>query len=415
MLDPSGETQTCKENSPTAKHVRLIEVGGCVMIVLFCLRAPQLGSAYFGQHSLGVMDVVSAILNYMVATGVCSSLARNHELTKRPLHSRAIGTVLMVGGTLTMVVEFYGVSHVLRLIGDMYGTLRYEDHTIRWPLLLEALRDACGVVSFFCGWMVTGIGTRIRIPLAGASWGQGSADFSTEDPNQGPVVYLRPFRLGMMVVAQDGKVTGLEGLVEDLFCWHRVVTLGEPTDSIPNGLIPRYYETNDNWQQRVITLVQESSLTVIVLGDTGALRWELNHCLSTLAPKRFLAIVPLQTDQKPRDAIVLINALLPKPVEYQIDELESYFTLPFFYNVSGQVVEEEEFDIFDLVIGAMCRLLGFGGKTAREKSDARIALIRFEPNWQPELLKIHYLPYTNVEPDWTRILEPLCERLRVKK
>lgn len=96
------------------------------------------------------------------------------------------------------------------------------------------------------------------------------------------------------------------------------VTVARPGQRLPElGASPIYLDA-DEWEGRVLALLEKSRLVVIRGGSTPGLRWEVEMVLKHVDPGRLLLIAPaLRKDYRPFRE--WMNKRLPKPLPERLE------------------------------------------------------------------------------------------------
>lgn len=72
-----------------------------------------------------------------------------------------------------------------------------------------------------------------------------------------------------------------------------VITVGRPTDPLGFAGAARFYVSNENWQSAIRYLMVNTCATVIVVGTTEGLWWEIRNALESVPLERLLFCFPL--------------------------------------------------------------------------------------------------------------------------
>lgn len=73
-----------------------------------------------------------------------------------------------------------------------------------------------------------------------------------------------------------------------------VAAIGEP-ESPPILGVDNVYVSDDDWQERVLTLARGAKLVILTAGTTPGVVWETEHMLSSVPPSRLLLNIPGMT------------------------------------------------------------------------------------------------------------------------
>jgi hypothetical protein len=144
-----------------------------------------------------------------------------------------------------------------------------------------------------------------------------------------PVLYLREFRsdsdaigrrwlsvsLAFADFRKNTDASDEDHAVRVLQRIGSVIAIGRPGEGMAALGAARMYVDDAHWQQVVAGVAAEAAFTVIRLGETEGLRWELEHAVRNLPPERILIYVPRSVKAAAYDAFrALANKLLPRPL-----------------------------------------------------------------------------------------------------
>lgn len=126
-------------------------------------------------------------------------------------------------------------------------------------------------------------------------YGKRSKDLKLSDIQQNPqynpyVLYLRSFDADkeMSKVVKHTHQTEEEVLVQSLSPIGKTVAIGCPADPVPPLGGYRIYVSDDEWQGTVKQLSKDAKLTVLRLGQTQGVGWEIDHALTSIEDLRKL-------------------------------------------------------------------------------------------------------------------------------
>lgn len=129
-----------------------------------------------------------------------------------------------------------------------------------------------------------------------------SKEVLCKDP-RAPILYLRPFHidppefpsiiLPFITTPREhlkylSRGTPEENLTKLLWQLGPVIAVGRPGEKLPQLGAIRLYFNNEEWQEKVNTLMTLSQLVVIQAGYTGGIEWELSLAKARLQPYRLL-------------------------------------------------------------------------------------------------------------------------------
>lgn len=118
-----------------------------------------------------------------------------------------------------------------------------------------------------------------------------------------PVLYLRSFREDDVASQNlshafeptyhlDESNTEEDRLAAALAEIGPVIAIGEPGEELPRMGAARLYLENANWQERVKELIGRSRLTVIRVGASDNVWWEVQTAIEMIGPERLLFVLP---------------------------------------------------------------------------------------------------------------------------
>ncbi len=116
--------------------------------------------------------------------------------------------------------------------------------------------------------------------------------------HRAPVLYLRSFaddgRLALpFEQAQVHRSISEEELLAEIFtAAGPVIALGRPGEELPELGAARLYVDPTSWQGTVGDLMRTARLTLLRVGTTPGVEWELRHAMSVLDPGRLVLLLP---------------------------------------------------------------------------------------------------------------------------
>jgi hypothetical protein len=179
-----------------------------------------------------------------------------------------------------------------------------------------------------------------------------------EDP-RAPVLYLRPFAIDSVLsrpIGSDSSPTSTsqeEDLVEALCDYGPVVAIGRPGEPLPTLGAARMYVDDDHWKERVSDLLAESSLIVLVTGDSPGLIWEVAQTVELGKPSSLILFI---TNSKSTYAayVAMTSHLFPE----QLPPIDIVF---------------KRWGFIDRMLGVQIR-----------------AVVTFDDNWRPVLKPVSF-------------------------
>jgi len=169
---------------------------------------------------------------------------------------------------------------------------------------LTLTRMLVELVSFFCAaavvvWWVRFAWRRIR---------RRATEVLKEDPNYCPIVFLRSFGDENARVLSKfplwwligGRVRLEEVIAGQLTQLGPCVAIGVPGERTPKLGAMRAYFADTDWQTAIRIWTSRSLLSVVVVGDTPSVKWELEHLIWSNRVSSLLAILPPDTTPQAR-------------------------------------------------------------------------------------------------------------------
>ncbi len=128
------------------------------------------------------------------------------------------------------------------------------------------------------------------------------------------------------------------------------IAIGRPGELLPEPGAARLYVSDDEWQDKVIGLLDRALFIVIRAGATPGLQWEISQVLSLLPLTRILLITPARK----RDYKVFrdwLSQLLPKPLPEKLGDFTRLITFskdgtPILLGYHGKANEEQALEPF---------------------------------------------------------------------
>ncbi|MEM1296020.1 MAG: hypothetical protein AAGH89_11690 [Verrucomicrobiota bacterium] len=101
-----------------------------------------------------------------------------------------------------------------------------------------------------------------------------------------PILYLRSFADDKTVYLEEEQLAGVFGPAGPF------VAIGRPGERLPQLGAARLYVADEDWQDRVLELMQRAQLVVLFGGETPGLGWELRQLRLHVDPHRVVFLVP---------------------------------------------------------------------------------------------------------------------------
>lgn len=143
-----------------------------------------------------------------------------------------------------------------------------------------------------------------------------------------PVIYMRSFKddtaasaavlsgpPGWVFFFPKELATEEEILARILNDFGPVVTIGRPGEDLRQLGAARMYVSDQEWRDKVSSLIGIARLVVLRLGQTEGFWWELENALKQMNPHQLIILVPLIRDRAARETIRRrVEALFAKPL-----------------------------------------------------------------------------------------------------
>lgn len=163
---------------------------------------------------------------------------------------------------------------------------------------------ACGLVLFFLFglWVQSRLMKIIRPRVAVLErWLSKGSVVTYDDVSEPFTLLLRAFSDDVAIVHRTPK-SPLDLLTENrLETWivHAVqrigpvVAVGTPGESLPHTGAVKLYVDHEVWKERVRSLISRASATIIIVGETEGVWWEIETTLSEAAATRVALVFPI--------------------------------------------------------------------------------------------------------------------------
>ena len=113
-----------------------------------------------------------------------------------------------------------------------------------------------------------------------------SATEAVSKDRRPPVLFLRAFNL-------DDQAPEVErSLVFALKQAGPVIAIGKPGESVALPGAHRDYVSDDDWQDKVLGMIDSCRFTVWVYGSTEGLKWEIRNLVKILPPEKIVIVLP---------------------------------------------------------------------------------------------------------------------------
>jgi TM2 domain-containing membrane protein YozV len=175
--------------------------------------------------------------------------------------------------------------------------------TSAWIVDTSKNNDVAGLAALLLLAVAIYLGTKaIRLVRRGWQYEAASASGILATDSRPPILYLRSFQ-------DDGlRAPPTWTRMQKLFSYFSyatvftveqevaavlsplgpVIAIGRPRESLPELGAARFYESDDRWQAKVISLMHGAGLVAIRLGETENLRWEIERALEAVPRSRLI-------------------------------------------------------------------------------------------------------------------------------
>jgi len=233
-----------------------------------------------GGTSLGLFLALGALAINLFIAGALAIVTDARKLSLASARTRKGVAIIWVGAEML----------ILGVLAGQFPSSR-DDVLIEWA-------DATRPVAFALA--------ALGVLLVRTGWKhdvRGARDVLASD-TRAPVIYLRSFRDDVRSPIGGGFGMWLKVLMwflpvsfeqELAAIMNRLgpfVAVGKPGEKLPELGANRFYFRDDEWQTRVAELVQQARLTVILIGATSNLWWEIDHVLGSVTPDRVVLVIP---------------------------------------------------------------------------------------------------------------------------
>ncbi len=206
--------------------------------------------------------------------------SRNYKLTSRPGSFKAR---VMVWGWHLAIIGLFPLVFII-----VIASLEVAHNGISIALLLGT--PAIGLALLFRLLTASQKARKHRQQLTAPR-----AEKVLEEDPRPPILLLRAFRMDETdsdaAIPGDIPITFEEFIVKPLKLYGPVVAIGHPTEALPPLGAHRQY-VSDDWQGRVIELLNLSRIIVVILDNTPGLQWELEQLSNMAYRKKLLILIP---------------------------------------------------------------------------------------------------------------------------
>lgn len=126
-----------------------------------------------------------------------------------------------------------------------------------------------------------------------------SAEQVLEYDSHPPILYLHSFKddhqyKSEHISYEDPRLSSVFTLEEEIafafFYAGPMVAIGNPKEKIPHAGAFRTYQSEVDWQQYIIDMLEKSKLVIVRVRDTASIRWEVNESIKRLRPEQLILI-----------------------------------------------------------------------------------------------------------------------------
>lgn len=212
---------------------------------------------------------------------------------RRPL----LGLLSSLLGNVFVMVGFLGGGLAANaVVGPVF--LAVGAGMDRVPDLAPGPIVALAIVAFVAGSLTAVYGTSFGIRLRDRGRRLRARDARTLRlaPGERPVLLLRSF--GDEELVDPRPLNFLQRRYEERLCpvleeIGPVLTIGRPGSDLGHSGAARFYVADEHWQRAIEYLMQHAAATVIIVGETSGLWWEITTALTRVPREQLLFFVPL--------------------------------------------------------------------------------------------------------------------------
>jgi hypothetical protein len=207
--------------------------------------------------------------------------------------NKSIGFFLMFIGS---ILALFGIAIIRDALFDFIDGSSVVDRD-RW--IFAAICLIITVIGFMLGshgWKRYRLGKKLTAI---------SAEEVLEKDKRAPIVYIRSFRdddklltqkdkmnlaasrLSFPVFATTSKEETMATILTEL---GPVIAIGNPREQLPELGAARIYFTDDEWQVKILELMQKAKLVILLGGPTKNLWWEIEQALQKLTPDKLICL-----------------------------------------------------------------------------------------------------------------------------
>ncbi|NNC98305.1 MAG: hypothetical protein HKN88_09575 [Gammaproteobacteria bacterium] len=105
-----------------------------------------------------------------------------------------------------------------------------------------------------------------------------------------------------------------------------MVAIGRPGEKLATTGASRLYVTDDEWQDKVLELIDKTDLVIWTFGDTKGLRWEISRLVQVVPPEKLIIAMPFYDKKMSvrkeiwQGAQAMLNETLEKPLPGEVGE-----------------------------------------------------------------------------------------------
>lgn len=154
-----------------------------------------------------------------------------------------------------------------------------------------------------------------------------SAEQVLEHDSQPPILYLHSFKDDRQyksehISYEDPRLSSVFTLEEEIaFAFYYagpMVAIGNPQEKIPHAGALRTYQSDANWQQYIIDMLEKAKLVIVRVRDTASIRWEVNEAIKRLRPEQ-LILIEFNGSKHYKDFEAWLHTICGHPVSRESD------------------------------------------------------------------------------------------------
>jgi uncharacterized RDD family membrane protein YckC len=198
--------------------------------------------------------------------------------------------------------------------------------------LSQILRSDVGPVVVICAILFGPLLGALLIRRGKRRMARGALDVLACDPRP-PVVYLRSFGADERAAEDAGVALSIRGIQFTVTTTEEeqiskvvrrlgpMIAIGRPNEVVPLLGAARMYVADEQWQDRVLSMMNQAALVLMRAGKTEGFWWEVETAVANVRPERIVWLVPFSKTNYSQFA-ERANLYLPKPIPTDPGEMK---------------------------------------------------------------------------------------------